>query len=298
MKRLCTAFAGAIVFSGVIAPQAAATSTVDVVALGDSSASGAGAGDYKEGTGTPGGCWRSRNAYAEVLVAKLKTAGKPASLTNVTCSGAATTDLGRPFRGQQPQLDSLKTSTDLVTLTIGGNDIGLGEYAGQCLQSDCTGAPFDAVLQRVPALTRNFTMLVKEIKHRSPRATIVVTGYGRQVSPGPTAAGALDPICGEGVISAAERKDGARIAKVLDTTLLLNSVVAGFQGTKTAYVSQFASPGELRPEFTGRSQCEDKAPYYRGFDALAPGQEGPEAVLHLNRAGHSVLAGLIATRLT
>ncbi|HEU5121452.1 MAG TPA: hypothetical protein VFT59_01290 [Candidatus Saccharimonadales bacterium] len=30
-------------------------------------------------------------------------------------------------------------------------------------------------------------------------------------------------------------------------------------------------------------------PFYRGFDALAPGQEGSDAILHLNQPGHAAL---------
>jgi lysophospholipase L1-like esterase len=298
MRRLCIAVATGIAFSLAVAPQAGATSTVDVVALGDSSASGTGAGDYQDGTGTPGGCWRSANSYSEDLVAALRARGKAVTFTNVSCSGAATQDLRQPFRGQPPQLDSLKRTTDLVTLTIGGNDIDLAQYAGLCVQSDCSGAPTDAVLQRLDALGSDLKSLLADIKARSPHAKIVVTGYGRQLTAGANTPDVpLDPICGDGIITGPERADGAKIANALDARLRATTVYAWLRGADAVYVSQFARPGELTAEFTGHSLCEAGVPYYRGFDALAPGQEGTEAVLHLNKAGHKVLAGLIAAKI-
>ena len=60
------------------------------------------------------------------------------------------------------------------------------------------------------------------------------------------------------------------------------------------YVSPYQKNSvDLRQSFVGHSLCQEGAPYYRGFDALAPGQEGAEAVLHLNKAGQSALADLI-----
>lgn len=297
MRKLCTAVAAGIALSLMVAPQAAATSTVNVVALGDSSASGTGAGDYQDATGTPGGCWRSANSYSEDLVAALRARGKAVTFTNVTCSGAATQDLRQPFRGQPPQLDSLKPTTNLVTLTIGGNDIALADFAGLCVQGDCSGAPAEAVLRRLDTLSSNVSSLLADIKARSPHARIVVTGYGRQLTAGANAPDVpLDPICGDGIITGPERADGAKIANVLDARLRAATLHARLRGADAVYVSPFARPGVLTTEFTGHSLCEAAAPYYRGFDALAPGQEGPEAVLHLNKAGHKVLAGLIAAR--
>jgi lysophospholipase L1-like esterase len=225
-------------------------------------------------------------------VASLRAKGRAVAYTNVSCSGSKIPDLSLSFNGTPAQLDSLKRGTDIVTLTIGGNDIQLAQFGGICLQADCTGAPADAVVGRIDAMGQDLKKLLKEIKSRSPYARIVVTGYGRQLSPGDNAPDVpLDPICGPGLITTPERGEGSRIATALDARL--RAVTAGF-GT---YVSQFAVPGILRPEFAGHSLCEAGTPYYRGFDALAPGQEGQSAVLHLNKTGHAVLADLIERKL-
>lgn len=263
---------------------------MSVVALGDSIASGTGAGAYQDGTA--GNCWRSNNSYGEVVAARLRAQQRLASFTNVSCSGAATADLSRPFKDRPAQLDSLARDTNLVLLTIGTNDIDYATYGGMCIQADCTGAATDAILAKLPAMGRNVTTLLKDIHKRSPYARIIVVGYGRQVSTSDNAPGAtLDPVCGDGILTAAERSEGNKVADGVDATL--RAAVAAARGIKVNYASPFVKPGTPRPEFDGHALCEAGAPFLRGFDALAPGQEGPEAVFHPNQQGQAALAALV-----
>jgi hypothetical protein len=65
-------------------------------------------------------------------------------------------------------------------------------------------------------------------------------------------------------------------------------------GIDTAFVSEYAADSvHLNSTFAGHSLCQAGTPFYRGFDALAPGQEGPDAVLHLNKDGQTALADLV-----
>jgi lysophospholipase L1-like esterase len=64
----------------------------------------------------------------------------PGSFADVTCSSATTADIGS--RSQQtsqgpvpPQIAAIHPDTDLVTVTIGGNDIGISADAAQCRTS-------------------------------------------------------------------------------------------------------------------------------------------------------------------
>lgn len=51
----------------------------------------------------------------------------------MTCSGATTTGLGgRQFGFVAPQYDALRPDTDLATLAIGANDIGMGPVVPTC----------------------------------------------------------------------------------------------------------------------------------------------------------------------
>jgi lysophospholipase L1-like esterase len=271
----------------VVSPAAAeGDKPVDMVALGDSYGSGTGAGDYEPGTENV--CWRSRNALPEVVAAGLRARGKTVNLTNVTCSGATTASLRETFKGQPPQLSALRKDTTLVTLSIGTSDVDFAGYGGLCIQGDCSGPATDALIAKLPGMRQNVERLIAEIKKLSPRARIMLTGYGSQLTSGPNAPDVpLDPICADGIFTPQERVDGNRVARLLD----LNLRRAAY-GSYSLFVSPYINSQRLNPAFVGHSLCEAGAPYYRGFDALAPGQEGPDAVLHLNKPGHAALAAI------
>ncbi len=99
------------------------------VALGDSFA--AGDGVPVQGTG-PAMCARSSADYPHVLAAALGLA-----LDDVTCSGATTADVLGPQRSSDTsvpaQTDALGPDDALVTLTIGGNDLGFSGIVARCL---------------------------------------------------------------------------------------------------------------------------------------------------------------------
>lgn len=287
----------ALVVSGAVlgaAPAQAGTS-LNVVALGDSYGSGTGAGDYLDGTGVPNGCWRSANSYSETLVARARARalGLPVSFSNVTCSGASTADLRQTFKGEPPQLDALRPDTHVVFLSVGTSDIGFADYGLLCIAGDCSGAPSRAEIAELPGMGQNVAALLGEIRARSPWAKIVMTGYGSQLTAGENAQGVpLDPLCDPGFFSSQERIDGNQVARALDATLRQTARQA-----RVTYVSPFRNSVDPHPSFAGRSLCEGTEPYYRGFDALAPGQEGPEAILHLNKEGQAALADLIVGKI-
>ncbi|MDT7786267.1 MAG: hypothetical protein QOF58_4686 [Pseudonocardiales bacterium] len=287
MKRTVVVLTAVLAALG-IAPAANAARPASLVVLGDSYASGTGAGAYQDGTA--GNCWRSNNSYGEQVAARLRAQGRLTSFTNVSCSGAATADLSQPFKDRPAQLGSLKRDTNLVLLTIGTNDIDYAAYGGTCIQADCTGAPTEAILAKLPQMGRNVTTLLTEVHKRSPYARVIVVGYGRQVSTSdnpPDAA--LDPICGDGILTVEERREGNKVADGLDATLKSAVTAAARRGISVTFASPFAYPDR----FAGHALCEAGTPFLRGFDALAPGQEGPEAVFHPNQQGQAALATLV-----
>ncbi|MEV5414073.1 SGNH/GDSL hydrolase family protein [Thermopolyspora sp. NPDC052614] len=258
--------------------------------MGDSFGSGTGAGDYQEGTA--GNCFRSANSYSEVVVKKLRERGRRVNFTNVTCSGSAISTLRQSFKGESPQFDALKWGTDLVLLSIGGTDIGFAGYGGVCIQADCSGEPTRAILDAMPQMGENLTTLLRDIQERSPRAKIILTGYGRPLTAGPNAEGVQhDPICDPAVFTPEERRQGNTVLERVDATLRSAADAARAQDVNVDFVSPFIDSVRLQPSFEGHALCESGAPFYRGLDAL--GQEGPEAILHLNRAGQAALADLV-----
>lgn len=88
------------------------------VALGSSMAAGPGIAPRVPGTPRPAG--RSACNYPHLVAAALQL-----DLTDVTYSGATSANLlGEPQRDAPPQIEALRGDESLVTITIGGNDIG------------------------------------------------------------------------------------------------------------------------------------------------------------------------------
>lgn len=174
----------AVLVAGTSAAQA---DTFDYVALGDSAA----AGPLIPGQDPALWCLRSDRDYPRVAARLLG-----AQLTDVTCSGAKTDDLtGRQFGLVTPQLDALKPSTDLVSLTIGANDVGLFQTALSCVNllpepvgTSCedryTAGGTDRLAQAVDAWAPELGAALDEVERRSPNAKVLVTGYGTYIRPG------------------------------------------------------------------------------------------------------------------
>jgi len=119
----------------VVAALVAATpAAADYVALGDSYA----AGPVIPLQIAPFGCLKSNNNYAHLAARQLGLA-----LTDPSCSGAETEDMtatqGVTPGPNPPQFDSLNRHTTVVTLGIGGNDIGFTGIAENCLSTSPIG---------------------------------------------------------------------------------------------------------------------------------------------------------------
>jgi len=203
---LCSAaLSSLLVLPAAVAAPRADAGPESLVALGDSFASGPLVPVQYE---QPLGCLRSSNNYSHQVSRELDL-----ELTDVTCSGASTkhmwethgvtpeaelseygSQLGYPGHpGNPPQLDALRSDTDIVTLQIGGNDIGFGGLATTCGEGAIGGPgcreavaaemPFD----RITAAASKIRAVLEEIRRRSPDAAIYVLGYSGIFKIGPTA---------------------------------------------------------------------------------------------------------------
>ncbi|MFK0283061.1 SGNH/GDSL hydrolase family protein [Streptomyces sp. NPDC090499] len=166
--------------TGVMAASAAtpAARTVDHVALGDSYASGPGIP-----TQVDAACARSGRNYPSLLAAATRR-----RLTDVSCAGATAAALAGPQGSQQPQLDALGAGMDVVTLTIGGNDIGFSgdlatcaglmaeDLAGNPCQTFFTSDGTDRLAQRVDDTAPRVAAALDAVRQRAPRAEVVVVG--------------------------------------------------------------------------------------------------------------------------
>ncbi|MZD09182.1 SGNH/GDSL hydrolase family protein [Streptomyces sp. SID5785] len=108
-----TAGAALVTLTG---PAQAAPQPLPYVALGDSYSAASGVLPLDPSASLL--CARSTANYPHVIAQRTG-----ADLKDVTCGGAQTKDFtGSQYPGVAPQLDALSTGTELVTLTIGGND--------------------------------------------------------------------------------------------------------------------------------------------------------------------------------
>ncbi|GAA5039895.1 lysophospholipase L1-like esterase [Thermocatellispora tengchongensis] len=179
VRRLGLSLAPVLAAGLIATPAAASAPPLRYVALGDSSAAGPLIPREIDAT-----CLRSDRNWPHVLAGLLR-----AALTDVTCSGAKTTDLaGRQFGEVAPQYDALRPDTDLVTLAIGANDILLGSAFVTCAnpQPPPTGPTcrerhtvdgVDQYAARIDATAPKVAAALEEIHRRSPRADVVVVGY-------------------------------------------------------------------------------------------------------------------------
>lgn len=153
----------------------ATTSTnplVDYVAMGDSYASGTSLGHY----GSSGSCRRSSKAYAHLLGSQFSGVLQQLQPNLVACDGATTSDVA------ENQLGSLSRATDLVTISVGGDDLKFGDLIKDCVLSGLgCSADVRYVADTASAiLTPRLTALYKEIRERVRSDTRVeVIGYPR-----------------------------------------------------------------------------------------------------------------------
>ncbi len=160
--------------------------TVRYVALGDSYTAAPGAG---EPVGSPPGCGRSDNNYPRLLADRLD----PEAFTDFSCGGATTEHFTTPQKTADgtnpPQLHAVTSEATLVTVGIGGNDVGLIELANQCVAAAeeglrCGG---DMVDDRIEAVATEVADVLEAIEAKAPKARVVVVGYPTILPNDPTA---------------------------------------------------------------------------------------------------------------
>ncbi|MCD6639098.1 MAG: SGNH/GDSL hydrolase family protein [Nocardioides sp.] len=157
----------------LVVPPSGAEGTESYVALGDSFVSGPGILPQQEG-----GCSRSTRNFPSLVAAGLGAT----AFTDASCSGAKLSDLWVAQGTNAPQLDQIGPDTTLVTFgTLGGNDLGMVDFAVSCFMGTCSGEPGDARHQAVEDLGDVIRAGIAEVKTRAPQADIVVVGYSHYI---------------------------------------------------------------------------------------------------------------------
>jgi hypothetical protein len=206
-----------------VAPRDKISALIDYLALGDSYTSGEGAFDYLNGTDTSDDrCHLSAHSYPMLLSHDLfsETGGH-----SVACSGAVINDVAATspdYRGQvrgvgtlqqlqaaqSALLNSIMASytpgyvaqqrfvvqyqPSVMTLSVGGNDIGFGDMLQECVvphvslhaaSNDCFSSYEDRleVLRLIDRTVPRWTALYKQVQAEAPGAKLYVVGYPQVV---------------------------------------------------------------------------------------------------------------------
>ncbi|GAA0655186.1 SGNH/GDSL hydrolase family protein [Kitasatospora atroaurantiaca] len=297
LKRTSALVSGVVMaaaLTALTAPAAHATEGAgSYVALGDSYAAGAGVPGQSAGL-----CLRSDHNYGHLVAAALKSS----TYTDVTCSAAKVKAITSAqydafIRVNDPQLDGVRADTGLITLGIGGNDLGtsdlgIGEVIATCVAGAVVnplGTPChdvyghghwdwnhwaweygeDDLVNRIDAAAPQLADALQRIHAKALNAKILVVGYpsvlpdnewdclGRQ----PVTVGDVAYLRG--------------ILGKLNTMLAATSAANG-----ATYVDTMAAT-------KGHDVCSDD----RWIEGALPGS--PAVPFHPNATGEQALAGAV-----
>jgi lysophospholipase L1-like esterase len=180
--RAWTSVGCAILGAGLLASSTAAAQGERYVAMGSSYAAGPGIG--RPADDPPDRCGRSADNYAHQLARR-----RVLQLVDVSCSGAVTASILGPWNGHAAQIEAVTPATRLVTVTIGGNDVGYmsGLTAASCRTLATRKADAEA-LAKCPVVSRPteadyvrlaaaMNQIATEVHARAPKATLVFVDY-------------------------------------------------------------------------------------------------------------------------
>jgi lysophospholipase L1-like esterase len=266
------------------------------VALGDSYTAGP---DIPDQTGTPAGCDRSDHNYPALVAQSLHITG--ADFQDMSCSGATIADLtieqSTADGVNPPQLSPLSANTQLVTIGIGGNDIGFGTLVKQCVTSGAlylTAGNFlgdsakylpqdapcrnqnvnhgtDEIQQKIRTTGERLSNTLNEIKRRAPHAHVYIIGYPAILPSTDTGCGRQMPITPGDMAYLNEKQ------QQLNASLRDRAQAAG-----AGYVDTYTPSA-------GHDACSDQNT--RWIEPLIP--DAPAASVHPNERGERGMAEAI-----
>lgn len=233
--------------------------------------------------GEPVGCSRTQNNYPRQVAGALRVD----DFTDVSCGMATTRDL---FAAQNvlgganaPQLDAVDGTTTLVSLGIGGNDLGLMGWMQRCAElaaPNCTermapGDP-DVLVQRLAKIAASVDRALQAIHRRAPQARVLLVGY-------PVVA----PVAGAGCLPQLPIDD-SDLAYLRDMQQQLNAMLAWAASAGGATYVDTYTPS------IGHDPCQvDDVKWIEG---MIPDE--PAAALHPNLAGQKAIARAVLAALS
>ncbi|MGH8793717.1 MAG: SGNH/GDSL hydrolase family protein [Stackebrandtia sp.] len=238
--------ASALLIAGFAAPAQAVAA--EYTALGDSYASGTGTREYFVEN-----CQKSNLAYPALIANS-----NGYELDFAACSGAKIPDV------RNNQLAGLDANTGLVTISVGGNDIGWADVVLSCARPwpwTCWGDIDEATRKIQEELPGALDSLYSEIRAAAPNAKVIVAGYPRLFN-GVDECNALARISPEEQVRMNEGAD------------LLAQTISGVAS------NHGFSYADVRDPFVGHAVCDDPEWINGTSNPLSESY-------HPNRDGHS-----------
>ncbi len=226
-------------------------------------------------------CFRSANNWPTLLAKELGTK----DLKDVSCSGSPSADMlypkvasnGTPIAAQ---IDALSADTQLVTISIGGNDEStFTKMLVACLggasasDSECASLADTKLKPILARTTDRIATTLEHIHYKAPQARIVMVGYLRLF---PDAGGCAIPGLTDTRIESA-----AAVWEALDEAMR-----AGAERSDVEYVSMATASD-------GHVSCDGDQAWVTGLKNVP----GDGALLHPNSAGMRAVAKAVADHL-
>ncbi|MFJ9781069.1 SGNH/GDSL hydrolase family protein [Amycolatopsis sp. NPDC101161] len=275
------------------------------VALGDSFSSGEGVPPFEAATDLPGvnTCHRSTTAYARLIAG---TSSKIPSLGSDgfrACSGAVTSNITDTVQWNEgTQLDLWPDSTtQVVTLTIGGNDIGFADFAKACVLSTCQSgsSAYNSAIGKInndlpSALATTYQKILAEF----PNANIYVMDYP-QVIANKQPSDAFDSRCAymynsgtNGTGSPYYPWEDAWAARDIVTKLdaKISTAIGSINNARLHYVPVNAAGSP----FVGHGICDTGTSYFQNLDQVLHNEA---YVFHPNSAGQQAYANVMSAKI-
>jgi lysophospholipase L1-like esterase len=281
-----------VCIAGVLALPGPATAS-GLVALGDSFSSGQGATSFDPATTGHGNtCWRSPQAWPNVLAAALAVTALP----SLACDGARTPEVVTSDRRRHEverrtsQVARIAGDPAIITITIGGNDIGFADVLGHCVgDRNCVKryhkSTGDLIEADIATLERELPDVYRAIARAAPGARVVVVDYP-QLFPSAVPGREVGNCAAYSAISRREvRYLNARGAS-------LNRAIrraAGRAGVTVVDVEDAFAGHEL--------SCSGKDPYVNKLRLRAGWPLYRKTSFHPTVGGHARLAAVVAARL-
>ncbi|MGI8756629.1 MAG: SGNH/GDSL hydrolase family protein [Acidimicrobiales bacterium] len=184
-RRVLAASGGLVALLAVTVGLSACQPPPDTyVALGDSYTSGP---LIPNQSLNPLGCLRSDKNYPHLVRPQINVT----KFVDVSCSGAQTKDFFAPQNvtpgpANPPQLDAVTEAAKVVTVGIGGNDIGFTDIVKNCGSQNPFGSGCkpdyvhdgrDELRERIDAAAPNVDRALAGVKQKGPQAKVFLIGY-------------------------------------------------------------------------------------------------------------------------